>query len=207
MAFPPDLADDSLNSWEFIRKNLSSSLETIHQSFSTLTQSVLELITNIRPQNIQRPPNSTSLKRRLAFDLFEKGLTIRDAMKTSEKFFDYCSKNSISPKDIIDGELNRISSHLSAPMLKDLQIFEHDAVFLNHQAEEKEKILSKSKLYASYSQSTLATHSQIFLLLLSLFLIPSCGIKTAPKSDIEDFRPEVPTQIKEPENQSNKEIP
>ncbi|MBF0441452.1 MAG: hypothetical protein HQK54_06075 [Oligoflexales bacterium] len=180
-----------LSSWELRRFSFVSTLVSINQSFISLFSCLSDLFGSYNSSRKDEKIIPDSMKRQIAFDLLSKGIPVLVAQKTSESLFSYCKNQKISPKEIIPTELSKISPHLSQELLESLQIFEIDSAFSNKRSDEKEIILKRSHSINQFFNRKSISIANLLIFILAVLQF-GCGVKTPPRSEEKDFRPEIP---------------
>ncbi|MFW7378209.1 MAG: hypothetical protein ACOH5I_05350 [Oligoflexus sp.] len=183
----PMQADDDLLMWESRRLLWLESLEQMHQHLLGLGREIGKILKSSSfHQEDENYPIPASMQRRLVGDMVAVGLNPKDAKSASQALVVYCEQRNLRPGRLVSAELKKIHPLLSEQSLKLLQEMDIDRSLAKQSSQEKAWILDRSAhLMATFKAS-------IGMLLILMALIPGCGLKTQPVSQIEDFRPEIP---------------
>ena len=117
--------------------------------------------------------------------LLDQGMDALEAQNITQKLVQYCQQHQTSLDQLLDAELNNFHESLGQARERKLTLQSKDSVALKHELVQK-----KESLMQSISEKT-PILSGLILLAFALFQ-PSCGVKTAPRSDELDLRPSVP---------------
>ncbi len=122
--------------------------------------------------------------------LLDRGITISDAQQALTALIAYCHDHSVSPEQLLEAELQRIHPFLdrsSSLFLRKASTTDRLSESFN---EEKHHIVEK-KDHLMHS----INHRLLGLAIVCFVLFnfgSSCGVKTAPRSDVLDVKPTVP---------------
>ena len=121
--------------------------------------------------------------------LLSKGVEPKRAVSALDSLQKYQVAHNTKASALIEPELLKISPVLSSSFAEKLRDLEaHDA--LSTQATtDKEHNFKLQVLLSTRLQSLICKSLSLMFLMLSL---AGCGLKTLPKADIEDLRPEIP---------------
>jgi hypothetical protein len=134
---------------------------------------------------------SRALTRRIQFGLMQKGSGAKDADRAASEFTGYLRQYAVDPKDMIPGEARKIQGNLGPEALGILQDDLTRADFQQQKTDEKRRSMQRSQLLGSIFDVG-SKAANFIVLVLSVFLLESCGLKLSPKSELLDFRPEIP---------------
>lgn len=124
-------------------------------------------------------------KRELLIDMVVQGVPLATAEQAVQTLEDYCRQHGVAPHQLLASELHRVHPQLHEGILLILQNLSKGRHLGADALQEKQTILKrKDKLMQALSGPILAS-------LLALFF-NSCGVKTAPRSEVLDLRPSVP---------------
>jgi hypothetical protein len=191
MALP---RSQSLAVWETRRLALLGALNAVNSALIDLLKGVADVVSLAYAQSGQSHPLNAltnTVQRQLAADLVAAGTSPARAAAAAAAIADYCHEHKVDPSRLLAGELPRIHDALLPRSLELLQRLAGDktGLALNDSAS-KQKALDKTKsLLAKISSAGTA-----LALVLVPFLSGGCGLKTAPKSAIVDFRPDIPVR-------------
>jgi hypothetical protein len=131
-----------------------------------------------------------SIGRRLIFELIVSGTAPNHAADAVQALFDYLSDHRIHVKDVLIGELHRIHPALTQSALEIMGELttEQSARFALYP--EKDKAMERSALLSSVFNKIL--QSAVLPVLACAILTSACGLKINPRSDIAEFRPDIP---------------
>ena len=185
----------SLPAWEARRISVLSSLHTVNAAAAALATTSLSAIgkgTEAKPMLPWQIP--ANVNRRVTADLVAGGVSINKAEDAVTMFNNYCRDRNIGPKDILPGELAKISIHL---LPRSLTLFhklnaESTVESVVFTTEDKRITLEKSQRLMKGFKTTLASLLTFFAVIGIGLTNSGCGIKTSPKSDVVDFRPDIP---------------
>jgi hypothetical protein len=122
--------------------------------------------------------------------LLDRGITIGEARQALSALVQYCQDHGVSPEQLLEAELQRIHpffDNSSSLFLRKASTTDRLSESFN---EEKHQIVhKKDHLLQSINQRLLGITVVVFLF---VFFGVSCGVKTAPRSDVLDVRPTVP---------------
>jgi len=185
----------SLPAWEARRISILSSLYTVNAAAAALGAASVAAIgkgTDVKPLLAWQVP--ANVNRRVIADLVASGVSITKAEEAVTAFNTYCRDRNIGPKEVLPGELSKVSPHLLPRSLTLFHTLNSDSptespVF---STEDKRTTLEKSHRLMKGFKETLATLAGVLLVVGISVMSSGCGIKTAPKSDVVDFRPDIP---------------
>lgn len=138
------------------------------------------------PQNIW----SENESRAIINHLLDRGISINDAKRALSSLQDYCKEHAVSPDQLLDAELHRIHPYFdneSSLFLK--KAGGSDRLSESFHDEKHQIVQKKDTLLQNINQRLLG------ITVVALFIVDfcvSCGVKTAPRSDVLDARPAVP---------------
>jgi hypothetical protein len=188
----PDLMEGAnLFAMEMRRRHLLSTLSGINgilgQLLILVTQS-LTISEKIISSNPEKLPES--LRRRLVFELIGSGANPHHATEAVHSLFDYLLDHRIHVKDILVGELHRIHPVLTPSVLEIMVELTTDQPSKLLSFPEKNSTLQRmSSLSLAFGKVLSGT---LLLMTVSAFSFSACGLKTNPRSDIVEFRPDIP---------------
>jgi hypothetical protein len=163
-----------------VNKNLfsvaSELISTVSKNFKDQTETVSKQI----PQSVIR---------RVAASMVKDGITSQKAFAAAAALVSYCDKNKIAPRDVIAGELSKINSSLTVSALELLQEMEAEKSFSHQNSFEKDRNFKRSDALRNIVKENLVKMG--FAIFALFFIFSGCGLKTAPKSTIIDYRPAV----------------
>ena len=185
---------NNLHHQEDFRRNICGCLFTVVGAFKKLADDVIALLTPSCFGKNEEFSFSEDIRRRIASDLITKFKTApNEAEMASRLLLQYCNRLSLNPNDLIQGELTKIHPSLTLDALNVIQTAQNTySLASTHSLEKKTIVETSSALRASFSNIL----KGLIAVLVASFSVfnSSCGIKTAPRSEIEDFRPELPSQ-------------
>ncbi len=177
---------DEIYNWDH---QLIQVLSSIHRFNHDLEQFHRQFRELLRPQNMYVPNITESLDRRLERALIGKGVTSTIAKKTAKALTTYCHQWGIQVRDIDSLELSKIDPNLDLQLLEDIKMVDRDHAFNLKQGRKKEVVLKRAQKVVLSIQKNLLS---LTLVLIAVGLLPSCGIKTLPLSNVLDLKPEIP---------------
>ncbi len=122
--------------------------------------------------------------------LLDRGIGIPEAQNALASLKAYCQEHDVSPDHLLEAELHRIHPYFdneSSLFLKKAGGSERLSESFH---DEKQHIVHKKDLLLQHINQRLIGITVVSLFLLSFGV--SCGVKTAPRSDVLDARPSVP---------------
>lgn len=138
-------------------------------------------------------------KRRLRLELLMSGIPPQSAEASVKKLEDYCKQKSIRPEHIIESELPRIDENLSTKTLKNFRDLAKTPPSVALDANKKARDYRRfERLSATIGQALVC----LALVLFGSIGLNGCGVKTAPKSDIDDIRPAIPFRLERSETEN-----
>lgn len=170
---------ESIMVWEVRRRNLSSCLQGINEALKLVAQASLASLGQDQGLTSGRYPEA--VKRRIAFDMIAAGTVPAKAAEATNALFDYLQKNQIAPSQMLTGELARIHPSLLPRSLETLVALGQTAGLTPHATGEKTQTMARAKRLAA-----------VFVAATTLM---GCGLKTKPKSDILELRPDIPFRV------------
>ena len=181
----------SLDAWDHYRHAITGCVLTFNENLSQLSSALLELITMPEQTTPFSVVFAVAAKRRLVGTLMTRGVSAVDAKAATAALIHYCENHGVNPRQVLAGELTKVHPCLDQAALDALASAVPDKAISSGSADEKDRAFHESsrltKIFASW-QSQLSA----LLVFLAVTLITACGVKTAPKSDVDDFRPEIP---------------
>ena len=188
------IISDNLHHQENFRRTICSCLFTIMDSFQNLADGIVSLMTPSCFGKNEHFMFSDDIRRRIASDLIIKTKTPPyEAEDASRLLLQYCNTQNLSPNELIHGELTKIHPSLTWDALNAIQTAQNNYTLASDHSEEKIAIASTAKHLSIYFANILKRIVPVLLAALILSSL-SCGIKTAPRSSIEDFRPDLPSR-------------
>jgi hypothetical protein len=182
----------NLFTMEMRRRHLLLTFAGIDDIFSQLKSLLSQCLsssegTTSHAQSVDHPE---ATRRRLAFEMISNGIAPHHASDASKALLTYLSDHNIQAKDVLVGELARIHTALTPRALELLVGLTSDQGGNLDPHPEKEMTLSKvlrlQELFANILVSGVLSG------LLCMVLLTSCGLKTSPRSEIVEFRPDIP---------------
>jgi hypothetical protein len=170
---------------EWVRKTDLEAFQRIQGHMEALQQALLVLLSRETEVGSVAVPFSRALERRLTDTLLREGVGFDVAKEAVLALFGYCRTHRIAPQEILVGELCQIHPALSVESLKILQDNTVPASLRVSHPEEKQRLLS----LATSLLQRFSTYLPLGVLLVGFW---GCGVKTLPKSDALELRPEIP---------------
>lgn len=147
--------------------------------------------------------------------LLQRGIEPTEALACAEKLQSYCLKTATEPRDLAVEELRFVTAAIRPAYQEFFKISTNGFLDAKNQdSRQKEAIMTKSQtlkksLGRSGAEATLAsvasvtlgsslvlTASLSLMGLLGLMSVSGCGVKTAPRADIDNLRPTLPFKPK-----------
>ena len=178
---------DSFTMWETRRRHLSANMSSITEALK-LVCTACEDAVNFEPTNAVTISDRESVKNRLVMQLVGSGTPVAQAAKAAQDFMVYLRDKQLNPKEVIAGELSRINPLLNVKCLELLQNDVSEAGAMTASSDLKKRVVDRSKALSDQLKNLVVTLG--IALLLTFFV--GCGLKTSPKSDAAELRPDVP---------------
>ena len=178
---------DSFTMWETRRRHLSANMSSITEALK-LVCTACEDAVNFEPTNAVTISDRESVKNRLVIQMVGSGTPVAQAAKAAQDIMVYLRDKQLSPKEVIAGELSRINPLLNVKCLELLQNDVSEAGAMTASSELKKRVVDRSKALSDQLKNLVVTLG--IALLLPFFV--GCGLKTSPKSDAAELRPDVP---------------
>lgn len=178
---------ESLMVWEVRRRNLLACLHGINEALRLVAQSSLASLGQDRTGHGVRRPDS--VRRRLIYDLITAGITPPKAREATTALLTYLDRHGLAPREVLVGELGRIHPSLMPRSLEMLVTLEDGSTNAPALAEKTTALARARRLAESFKEA--ATKGAAILALLA-FVLPGCGLKTRPQSDLVELRPDIP---------------
>jgi len=184
----------SLPAWEARRISVLSSLYTVNAAAAALAAACVAAIgkgTEAKPLLAWQIP--ANVNRRVIADLVASGVNVTKAEDAVSAFNTYCRNRNIGAKDVLSGELSKISPNLLPRSLTLFQTLNSDSTVDSSvfSTDDKKSTLEKSRRLSQGFKDTLASLATLaltgFIMGCISIMTFGCGIKTAPKSDVVDF--------------------
>lgn len=179
-------ADDVFSQRVLLSQQLSEGLELL-AAFAAATKGFFR---GAKAVDEAFPPASF-LWQPFAQFLYSREVPPKEALAIAAKVKSYCAKNDAHPKDVAAEELRFLADALK-PLYREFFQISTDG-FLhakNQDSRQKEAIMTRSEhLVHSLRRSGAATAGLILALLPAL---TGCGVKTAPRANIDNLRPAIP---------------
>lgn len=180
-------ASENLIDWEVRRRSLVASLRGVNLALGSVANASLAAIGAGAPDT--PAPFPEAAKRRIVTDLIATGIGGKAAWSAAESLLRYVEEQKIAAEQLIPGELARIHPALTGDSLATLQRLAKDRSTMSEAAVEKADTRARSKALAERFQRTLAELAVLALVCWTAF---GCGLKTAPRSDVLELRPDIP---------------
>lgn len=190
--------------WEVRRRNLSLCLQGINEALKLVASASLSSLVQDQGTTVGRYPEA--VKRRIAFDLIAAGAVPAKANEATLALFDYLQKNQIAPSQLLVGELSRIHLSLMPRSLETLMALGQTAGLTPHATSEKTTTMARARRLSDTFKKVMAQTAPLFLMMIATAALVGCGLKTRPKNDILELRPDIPFRAEEPESATSKTI-
>ncbi len=189
--------------WEIKRQDILGTFTELNLLLKSLCQGLIDSLGRL--ENLQIAGKdahalSTGLKRRLLFEMSASGLSANEVQAALDLLDVYLAEKKVAVKDLLPGELTKISPHLTLKVFERMQRLVTQEEFPKLSMDGKRNTLNRSEKL----KSLLKNFSTLSLLLfflgwmgLATSVLFSCGLKTLPKSDVIDPRPGIPFRMNE----------
>lgn len=181
--------DDDLSLWESRRLLWLESFDKLHLLLDSLGRELNRLFKSSSfhaGEEFQELP--TSMLNCLVSEMIAAGHNPKDALAAGKALIDYCTQQHLRPSRLLSAELKKIHPLLTEQSLQLLQEMDIDRSLATQSGQEKKWILDRSSRLMDTFKTVLG------VILACGLVLPACGLKTAPTSQIDDLRPEVPYQ-------------
>ena len=184
-----------LLSWDIRRIIFLNALGCIQTSIGKLQKAFYDLVSEHQKEAFAggaafKP--GKDVERRITSDMIADGSPAKKANTAAAELFSYMEKNTIEPSELLEAELGKINHMLTPKSLKLLKDFCTSQDYIKVAIGEKKKTLERANCLSEQFKAYLNQLEQIGILILTLFIVSSCGIKGGPRSDILDYRPQMP---------------
>jgi hypothetical protein len=136
---------------------------------------------------------SAALQNSLSYTLQLAGHGLTSSTQAIQDLQNYCQRNKVAPTKILSTEFRTIN-----PILDSVKTF-----FIPNEETTKATTATEQKLKKDIYMKTQTLQAKVEqLLLVSLTLLSGCGLKTNPKSNIPDLRPDIPFRETVPQKEN-----
>ncbi len=196
----PTLA--TLTDWEVRRIALVGALDGVNAALRHLAaESLASLSTGVSvtstatqtsgPQPKVVYPEAT--RRRIAIDLVATGIGPKTAEDAAASLFRYLDEHRARPSELLSSELAKIHPALTDTSLTTLTALAKDRSTMGAQHAQKLEAAKRAKHLAERFIGLGATLVlAVAVVVPSLLALGGCGLKTRPKSEVVEFRPDIP---------------
>lgn len=176
-----------VDAWETRRQHLWLSLGEINQSLGDLAAFGAPSLTHNTTDEHGLP---TAAKRQLILTMMVKGFRYTDSAQAVHALLEYTKHQNVSAESLIPAELKNIHPLLTDEVLNKLISIMKDEQLSHYASHTKEQTMKTHQLLKNRLAALLQT-TLVLLCALGVSQLNGCGLKTSPKSEIEDFRPEI----------------
>ena len=187
---------ESLLAWEVRRRNLTACVHGLNEALRQLALASLGSLGREAPTAATRLPESA--RRRLAYDLMVAGAAPAKAREAAAALLTYLETNRLTPREVLPAELARIHPSLMPRSLETLAALAGDTSTMSLAASEKQATMTRARRLAEAFRPLAAPATLLLACALVGSFASGCGLKTAPKSDIDELRPEIPYHYEAP---------
>ncbi len=181
---------ESIMVWEVRRRNLSSCIQGINEALKLVASASLASLSQDHAVGHGRYPES--VKRRIAFDLIAAGVTPPKASDATVALFEYLTKNQLAPTQLLIGELPRIHLSLLPRSLETLISMAEDTGMMRNSSNEKTSTMARARRLSEAFKRAVTLAAPLLIALTISSVSAGCGLKTRPRSDILELRPDIP---------------
>ena len=182
----------NLDAEELRRQNICSTIFAINITLETVLEELLSALKGVPVSFKPEPYSITSSETGYwTQHLIARGYTMKLASDISESIKSYCSAQKVSPSRLLDSELNRIHPECPKDLTSLFQVSSlcHNDLTNPSQTNEKTDLLKR----VSTLMSKFQRNSQLLcLFIIALPTLGGCGVKTSPRSELEEIRPPIP---------------
>lgn len=187
--------------WEWRRLGFIQAIEHI----SATTARIVGVMNHILPklaQETREPVLTGAMEREIVFAMMVKGVPSQEAHAATQALRHYCLSHQLRPDRLIAAELPKIHPLLLEEYFVGLgRAAQEHSLTPNAQAE-KERLLSLRQTL-SHRFARVLTAGATTVALFLVMNVSGCGLKAAPRSEVEDFRPAIPFQDKDSASDKN----
>ncbi len=183
---------DHAHHWERWEWRRLSFIQTVNQLAALCTQ-ISEAFTSILPklaEETRHPVLTGAMEREIVFTMMVKGVSSKEANMAATALRQYCQNHQLGPDKLIAAELPKIHPLLLEEYFTNLGRAAREHTLSPSAQAEKERLLSvRQNLSQNFSRILSAGATALAIMLC--MNITGCGLKGAPRSEIEDFRPSI----------------
>jgi hypothetical protein len=180
---------DNIEVWETQRLSFLTCLNSINGHLrSLLTEFNTAIAKSATIEGASRTSVPQDVVRSMTAKMIRDGVPALKANAAACALVSYCEKHKIQPKLILTAELSKIDPNLTVSSLEVFKELDSETSLVKTATLEKKRNLDrKDELLKLFHQKL----SQLGILSLIPFLLflTMCGVKTAPKSSLIDYRP------------------
>lgn len=184
-------------------------MEVARNQVMMLLTSMLEALVDIERESLRLFPGrlaaslpvrdrqrAESLRGNLISDAMVAGLSAKEAEDSVIALLAYAEKHELAAAELIISELTKIHPALLPRTLERFQeLTRHDPVNQSRSAEKSRGSAMSMQLLGRFTER--AQKLPVIALMIAALLSGSgCGLKTSPKSEVDDLRPEIPFRTK-----------
>ncbi len=177
---------DSFTMWETRRRHLSANISSITEALK-LVCTACEDAVNFESTQTPAISDRESVKNRLVTQMVGSGTPVALAAKAAQDFMHYLREKQLSPSEVIAGELSRINPLLNVKCLELLQADVSEVGAMAASSDLKKRVVDRSKALTDQLKNL----AVILCLALLLPFFIGCGLKTDPKTDAAELRPDI----------------
>jgi hypothetical protein len=184
-------ARGSLDRLEYRRQTVIGTYKEILECLESIHQTSLDALKTSKLKSSESEASVPSAEfREILGVLLDRGVSFKEAKNSQEKLEAYCAEHRIHPADLLETELSKAHPFLTHEAIQSLRASGIGHAQPSVVMQEKARAISqKDKILRALSQAIC-----LFCMALPVvtFLSVSCGVKTAPRSEILDLRPALP---------------
>lgn len=178
-----------LESWELRRHTFLQIMANLNESLRHLAMDAPAIL--VPPKEVAAGFYPETVRRQMTLQMVQKGQAHSVAIKAADALLKYVRDQNVTPSAILEAELTSIHPGLMPECLVLLRRVTEDESLSHLAGREKSVLLDRSKYLSKQFQNAAAFASKLALACAMTGLM-GCGLKTAPKSDIVSYRPEIP---------------
>jgi len=177
----------SLLAWEVRRRNLIAALAGLNEALRLLVKASIDVLTADAFRTTAAATLTEAARRRVAFDLVRGGVLPGKAWDAAGELLQYLRDHRLTPREVLPGEVTKINPLLTPAALATLVALAEGNILMTSASAQKSTTQTRARRLAA----AFAAAAPVVVLALAV-LLPGCGLKTRPQSDINDFRPDIP---------------
>lgn len=189
---------DTFAASETRRQSFVHCLFSIGEALKTLTSTAGDALAKFTPKSTTKVVVPEAIWNHAVFDLISAGLGPQKSKEAVDAFAVYCTEHNIGPGEVLAGELTKIHAQLLPRTLECVQrlTIKMSDTTTSGFLVAKDSTLKKSeklrRILAEKSASLMVFAALALAGSLTISSFVACGVKTPPRSDVIEYRPDIP---------------